>query len=934
MRYKKIVLLSLVTLSLFGCSKESSSSPRTDSTSSKNSEKESSSPISDSTLASDTEKGSSSSDTSSQSTAQWPDSVKEAMNQYLDNRVVPYIDLKATSKKSYMTYWDRESSTLYVQSNHEGISSSIIEEGKDIYEEEGWDVTTSDSSMTATNPDKDLIVTLKSEDGLLSLVIQYDEPFNPEKTDCYPSDILQDMNDSLDNHASDIPYIYLGSINLEGSNSSSGYTISGGLFRDEIIDLASSSITKTNESINNDDNKWSILSKTATNFVARRKAKDGCTLKIEVYSETGKTLPDNQYAKLRITVKSAYTPSTATDWPNGLKSFFTDTADGHSLPYFDLGTDSIWETSSSTFDIAYLAAENTWDDSIVSNAKKACSAEDKNVTEEQYKWKLTEGRSTEDSTKTLTGTKYYSDGCSLTFKLYNTGYISEGDRAKLEIHYEPKYEVPENADWSTNTKTKISKYFNSLDLPYVYLGKTDEIANYNEITKTLEITGNPYFSAILNGAKDTFSKAGWTGKIVTTKATQNGEEYTYKYYEAEKAIDDDTKVKVTVDGTSHSIYYDGGTGGNCIMKVELESTFNPPTGDNASWTKYTYLKGTVADYITENLQGHSIPFIYLNTAKLEPSFSIGEKKLYISGGKWTDSLLSYAKGVLDSDSMWSDVTIDEENKTVSADSTASDGCKMALKVYKTVSGYVELSVVMDFAFIETTSYSDSVNSDITSSLNGHSLPLIQLGSDYLSVIKNDNSIVLSSYVFSSNTLKNAKTVLDNDGYTSFYDSEWSDTVEGTKYPYLVAFKEYEDGIVYLYIHNDSDSTSLEASFHKKPSSMTKTEYTADETAFLNQITDNHASLVPFLYMGEDNYTTSGTKLLGTSYDSYSIIQYYKKLAELGYSDFSLYFTSTTMSFSATHMDEDGNELNIVIKKNQDLRGIYPSLSVTYTKAME
>ena len=347
------------------------------------------------------------------------------------------------------------------------------------------------------------------------------------------------------------------------------------------------------------------------------------------------------------------------------------------------------------------------------------------------------------------------------------------------------------------------------------------------------------------------------------------------------------------------------------------------------------MTGTVADYIIENLQGHTIPFIYLNTDKLEPSFSIGEKKLYISGGKWNDSILDYAKGQLESDSAWNDVTVDEENRVVSATSTATDGCTMTLKVYKTVSGYVELSVEITFAFVSVKSYSDKVNSSISSSLNGHSLPLIQLGSQYLSVIQNDNSIVLSSYVFANNTLKDAKTVLDNDGYTTFYDSQWSDTVDETSYPYLIAFKEYDDGIVYLYLHNDSQSTTLEASFHNKSTSATKTEYTTEETAFLNQITDNHASLVPFLYMGDDSYTTSNTKLIGTSYDSYSIIKYYTKLVDLGYQDISLYISSYSMTFSATYIDTEGNEITIVIKKNQDLRGIYASLDVTYTpKASE
>ncbi len=933
MRYKKIVLLSLVTLSLFGCSKESSSTASNDIDSSKNTViSESSAPITDNETHSDTT--ASTEESSSEAiTASWPDSVVEQMNQYLDNRVVPYIDLRASSKKAYMTYWEREESTLYIQSNHEGISSSIIEDGKTVYEEEGWDVITTDSSMTATNSDKDLIVTLKSEDGLLSLIVKYDEPFDPDKRDQYSSDFITEMNSNMDNHGYEIPYIYLGSINLDGESSGNVYTIYGGIYRDEIIDLASDSITNANESITNEDYKWSILSKTSDNIVARRKTKDGCTLKIEVYPTQGKNQKENRYATMRITYKSSYSPSSVTEWPDELKAYFTDVADGHSLPYFYLGTDSIWETSSSTFDIAYLAEENTWDDTIVSDAKKACTKEDKTVSVEQYKWKLTEGKSEVDGTKTLTGTKYYPDGCSLTFNLYNTGYLTEGDRAILEIHFEPKYEVPEGAGWSSDTQAKITRYFGSLEIPYVYLGKTDEIANYNQTTKTLEITGNPYFSSVLNGAKNTFTEAGWTNSIEITKATQSGVEYTYQSFAAEKSIDDETKVKVTVEGTSHSIYYEGGTGGNCIMRIELLSSFTPPTGEDANWSKYTYLGKTVSSYIEENLQGHTIPFVHLNTDILEPSFSPAEKTLYVSGGKWNDSILSYAKEQFESSS-WTDVSADMENDMVSAKSVASDGCSMTIKVYKTVSGYAELSVAIDFAFITIASYSDSVKESMSNTLNGHTLPLIQLGSNYLNVIENDNSIRLSSYVFSSTTLTDAKQTLDNDGYTTFYDSEWSDTVDGTVYPYLIAFKEYDDGIVYIAIHNDSDSTILEASFHSKLTTESKTEFSSTETTFLNQITDNHAALVPFLYMGENDYTCSGKKIYGTGFDTYSIIQYYSTLTSLGYQTISMYITSTSVSFSAAYTDEEGNEINIIIKKNQDLRGVYASMEVTYTAKTE
>lgn len=934
MKAKKYILLSILSISLMGCSGNSNTNSNAQSKSietSVNSTNSKSNKEDTNKSETITDKASTSKKSETDEESSWPSDIASSMYKHLDKRIIPYIDLKLSYKNGYMLDWNREDSNLSIVSSYRTITSSMIDEAKKNYQNDGWDVKTDDESLIATNEEKDLTVTFFLNEGLLTLNVKFDEKFDSSARDQYDEDLLSNLNNLMDNHGTDIPYIYLGSTNLDGETSDDGtYIIKGGIWNDEILSIAKNAINKVNKSIIDDSDKWTVNTDSEKEYEVKRNLADGCGLKLNITSIKGDRNKNKNYAQLKITYKAKYNPSSETSWNDTIKNFFSNNCDNHSIPYFYLGSNEIEESESSTYSATYLAKDNTWSDLIVTQAKNACTDEDTSIQDENYKWQFKEETKSEDNTKTLKATKNYSDGCSLTFKVSNVGY-NDGDKAKLEIYYEPKYEEGENTSWSNTTKSLMTSYLNTTDIPFVNLGTQDEKAFYNETTKTLEITGGTYYSSVLKGAKTNFTSSNWTNEIKTVEASQNNEAYTYQYFVAEKTIDENTKLKVTVDSTMHSIYFESGSSGKCIMKIELVTTFTPPSDEDANWNKYTYLNQKVSYYINKYLDNHSIPFVYLNTTNLEINFSAGENTLYITGGKWIDELLTYAKSNFENDSTWTDIELDSDNNTLSAKCVEDDGCTLNATFYKTTSGYAELKVKIDFGFINVTSWSTEVENGFKSTLNNHVLPLVQLGSKNPNISISNNFITLSTSAYKDTLLDDAKTILAADGWTTFIDPIKKNVVNNNTYNYLISFKEYSDGIVYLYIYCDANGTTLTASYHSSPSNQTKTDWSDTEKAAINDMTSNQLDLIPFLYMGNNDYTinTSTSKIEGNTLACYSIISYYQKLNTLGYKDISLYIDSSNVNLEATYIDENNNQIFINIKKKQDLRGTYTSLEINY-----
>ncbi len=956
MKKKNILFLSLVSLCLVGCNDKSNSTNKTNTNnnsqvdSSKKSTKpntDSTDKKSDSTIKSDTDKKSDSSNSSSEddiyTKSKWPIDVAKVMYRRLDERFVPYIDLKASRPQALMCDWARVGSitTVSIYSDYSGkLTDSMADEAKTAYENEHWSVTITKDDTTefknvleATNPENDLTIKLSVEKELFTLAIKFNEKFDANRANgTWDDEISTDMDSFLDNHSADIPYIYLGTINP--NSGADVYTpeilaINGGTWNDQILTIAKKAFDNANASISNEENKWTYEDGYYSSVKAKRTLEDGCKLEVEILLTNDEQ--DNEVAKMEILHKAAFIPSSNTEWADEIKNTFSSNFDNHLIPYFYIGSDTVTKDASSydSNSATFYSAHYTWDDKIYDLAMTAINNDNKKYADE-FKWQIVDGENDLYGTRQLKFTKDYDDGCNLSFTLDHYEY---DDNAKIEVKFKPKYQVPDGAKWPD----KAIKYMNENlggVLPYLHLGNiTDESVVWNADTSTLTILGETFYSSLLNGANATYtSDLGWNGGMV------DGDDWgtTYKYFKAEKTVAEiNSKLTLTVDGTYHSSYYDGGIGGYAVLKVVVDTPYTVPSEENAKWEKHTFTNTYDYDdqidstFISDNLDGHEIPYVYLNSKEIKTYFSESNNELVLTGGKWDIAVLDHAKSQFEK-ANWTDVTKDDDNEKVTAKFKASDGCEFEALVHENSNGKIELKISAKFGFVTTTEWSDEIKDAFNTCLNGHSLPLIQVGSKKPTLSTYTGGLSISNNNWKEGLLEETETALNAEGWNYFVTPKASDD----EYDTLNAYKEFTDGIVYFTLNNSTSGLYLQANYFAKPSDQTKTEWSDDEKAFINNMTGGNTTLVPFIYMGNDDYTTStdSSSITGSISDTYSVIKYYESLKTLGYQNLTLEVSAAKFNLSATYTNDKGDKIEIAVDSIYDMNAMsyVTSLTITYT----
>lgn len=946
MKKRNLILLSLISLSLVGCNDTSNTKKSTSyETSEKVSKKDTTSTKKDSTKTSETSKdtttgsitktdeSTSKSTTSDEDDSLWPDVVKATMREYLDNRIIPYINMGVSATKIQAPSWDAASSTLTIMGGTTtALSQTQLNDAKDIYEKALWDVTLESDSMTATNQEGDITVKYYVSDEIIYLSATYKEKFNPSTVSSYPNDLLTDMNANLGNHALDIPFVYLGTKYPVGEAGEGTYTITGGEWNDEIIILATTAFNNANKSISNEENRWTYSSASESgksSFNASIQLQDETKFKISIkevnYSETSSKM----IAKMIITYTPPFNPTTTGNWSNDIQNVFTNSFHNHSIPWFYIGSQAYLNYSSEKV-ATILGTTGTWNDQIFTLAKDACDEENKTITSVDNKWTYSSNDTGSNIGLSIwTYTRTLEDGCLLKFTIENySTNETYGNKALIYVYYTSKYQSPVNADWSTATKANISAHLDNADIPYLYLGTTNETSSWDESTSTLTITGSDFYETIFAGAKSVFtSSLGWDGEIKTiTDTNVFGQEYSWTVFEASKTIDTTigTKLIITVDSAYH---YSNMQAGNCILKIKYDKPFTVPT-DNNEWDD------TTSSFLKTNLAGHTIPWIYLNSSSIYTSYSKWTKVTSLTGGAWDDGILTHANSIL-SKNNFENITLDNDNSYITGSITEDDGCQLSLKVFKDNSSKAKIEIRIVEAWSTTnTSWSSSIENDMKDCLNNNTIPFIQLGSPSLTVANknvNNHYITITSNVWSDTATSDAKAVLDNtEGWNTLmnvYDKSYQDQ--------LNAFKLNSDGsAIYLSLYKTNTGAQLYVAYYKAEtiSSDAKSNWSTKEEAFLTELTEGHSSYVPYLYMGESDYSLDedNNQISGTSYSPISILKYYLKLKSLGYTSFGFKFSSTYSKLMAGYKDSDGNEIYLETDYTYDTNGNkITTLSISY-----
>lgn len=956
MKKKNLLLLSLVALSITACGKNPTSNSTTngnstsvvqsDKTSASTKKSDTSTKKTDTTTTttttSDTETGPKSDDYES---SKWPTSVKDDMLQYLDNTLLPFIDLGITNVKSS---WLSDTTTLQIvgKASTTAITSAEIDAAKKTYEKYGWDVTTDTTSMTATNSAKTITVKYYNNELANVLEAKYDEPFDESKAaSSWPSTIVENMNINLNNHGGDIPYVYLGSVNPTYSWDDAHVTfkITGGKWDDKIPTLAKTAFEAANASIQNADYKWvieeideNIYGKT---FNASIKFSDGTKLAVSIEA------PDFENGK-KAYMNIVYTKpfgGTSTEWPSDITDWEDEYTHNHTIPFFYCGTESddINVTSTNSNTLRFYGEENSWDDRVIDNFKNAINTENTKISTDAEKWVITSKTSDSDESVTVwIATRTFSDGCSLSIQVQKD---SSSNRADVLVTYEQGY-IPTATDWNDDVKESFLDYLDGNTIPYIYLGQDVDWdwADWNNLN-TLTIYGGNYFKALIEGSNKVLSAtSGWTSSVVTKTGTSkyDGSTYTYDVVEAEHIIDATTGKKVNV--TVKAEYYNYNTGeayGRSIVEIVYYKPYIVPT--DPSELQWNYVEGDeycTANQITSFLGGHTLPFVYLNASDVEVITDSSENTIYLTGGLWDDKVLAHALTQISGSTQTTEENDDGETQSiVKATLTETDGCTIDITIHN-VYDQIEYKAVLNEKYNSdsTGSWDSETAAKMSDGLNGKTLPFINLGATHPTVSTGSNFFKIETNVWNDEILTNAVSTINGvDGWVCIKNDFAENEVD--------AFKTFEDGSrVYFKINSLGNGAQLIAYYYaKKETTQTKNAWSDNDKKRILAITGTtEIPNIPFLYMGESDYSStivaSKQFLYGTDYYINGMFEYYQKLVDAGYQKIGFNGSSITFNLTAEYTDANGNVTKLITQYYSygtwSKRYTVSSLIITYTPA--
>lgn len=944
MKKTKLFLLSLIALSLTGCGETISSSD-----SSANTSKSDTSAITDtgsgvdSSVSTDSSSISESASESSgipvddYDSSKWPTDVKDKMIKYLDNTLLPYIDLGVTAT-NVKANWDNDTDTLEVAgaASADALTADAIAAAETTYKTYGWIVTTDDTSMTAKR-DEDGTITVKYYNNGAFNVIEavYHEPYDESKAaTSWPDSIIDEMDTNLHNHGNDVPYVYLGTVNPTFAWDSDHVTfkIYGGQWDDKITAFAKAAFEAANEKITEADNKWIIdeigdgtYGKT---FHAAITFSDGVKLSISIDA------PDTGKKPMMNIVYTQPFGGTSTAWSNYISSFMTSGFHGHSVPFFFCGTESdeLDDNITSEIDgslIRFYGTENTWNDQVFDNVRIALNAENATITNDAEKWTVTTKTQDSDASKTaLVATRTFSDLCTLSVQVQED---STSHRADILIQYEKGYIPADGATWNDWIVSDFEDYLDGYTVPYIYLGNDDPEDDYEswDDVNTLTITGGSYFKALISGANKVFNATtGWTSNIVTKTGTNYaGETYSYDVVEAEYVIDATTgkKLTVTVDASNHNTNTGEGYGSSVLTITYVKPYVVPTDPEELKWDE------NASNNITANFSGHTLPFVYLGASVVDVIYDEYTNTIYITGGVYDDKVLAHALTQLSGSTQSTD---DDGNACVKATIAESDGCSIEIMVHKDYYGMIEYKATLTEVYTADatkTAWDDDTLEVMKTVLGGNVLPYFDIGAKHFTAeAAGTTTFKLTSHVFNEAILTDALSNDGVDGWSFIKNSYYDNEVEG--------FKTFDDGSTVTVKVVENDGLNIFAYYHAKTEiAKTKSAWSDNDKAKILTITGTtDIPNIPFLYMGESDYAVSSNSLTGNVYDITTAIDYFNVLKDAGYQVVCFRPSTNQFNITAEYTDADGNVTKLVTsyssKYSYGKITVSMKLTITYTAA--
>ena len=760
-------------------------------------------------------------------TAAWPQKVKTFLMENLGGQLIPYVNLGKSTSLEYEIVepsYDNDYEVYHLEiSGTVEYSTTLANTFQQDYTASGYTVTGTSTKKVAKNAAANLTVSLVNDTDLGAAVLHvaYDEPYDASKRTTYPSEVQSEFSTIFGSHASDIPLVYLGTTTPTyeetTSGNSTGVIVKGRKWNDLI--LTDTKTTLTNAGFDTSTSTTSVIIGTKT-------FSDQYEMTITI--EKGSSYNTGNYPKRTITRKEPFDASGFTAWPQDILDRVDDFYDGHTLPVIYLGTTSPIVSYQSQSLGEFDVKGGAWDARIRSLALTSLSTT----------YGYTEDTAAEASsyhTDVLIRTKTETDGCKLRIELYN----SNGS-ALVEFHCVAGFGDPSSqTDWSQDVKDAFDTYCNGIYPPFIYLGKSVSVS-YLCSQNRVELNGQTWDDVARSNALTVLTAKGWTEDTAAE---------TSSYYDniliRNSPVDETNYVKWQI-----KLYkYNG--------KVDCEFIRSAAYNKNNTDTSYPQ---DVLDDISDNLNGETLPYVYLGTNAPTTSWSSYSSQLTITGEAWDNEIITKAKTAY-SAAGWTE----ETGATTEAVTFTKKDDKgyFSATFGKNYSDKPKIEVSY-IPWTTETDYTDAVKTELSTYRNNvTTLPFVFLGDDTaLTTTKKDGAIVISG-----NIKKN--TALEKLFIKAYTDAGWTadSTISSGKCRTLE-----KDGYTFTATFNNNTYTSsggyvaditVKSISPYNFSDLASRSYSDDEKTLIKSALGNNR--IPLLYLG----TKTPTIAQGTYSSSYS-----------------------------------------------------------------
>lgn len=807
MKKINLLILPLIALSMVGCNRTANSSiSSNDPISEKASETSSSAPKESSSSApkessSSAPKESATSSSSSSSTVDvyslgWSRDVTDKMLKYLNNTVLPYVNLGKSSyvEASWTVSYDNYGA-LEIAGTAEWDSTATPAVLTAAYT--GWTITKNDTGgFKATDSTGKVHVEIGpkstssySPDETLTIKATCDEDYDKTVATAWDADVTQVFTD---NFGAVAPFVYLGTKfpTAEFNSYYNKVTVTGGKWNSQVLTDAVTTLNAAGYDVSKSGNVVTATGKISAD------SSDTFTITI---SKTGYSA---EKITMEVVLTEAWDPTAQTAWPTTVSTEIATDMDGHDIPYLYLGTKNpsvYYYTSYTELDIRGV------DDNITDEKLQEIFT----LSETAFAdWtKVTDARTSSD-TKQIIYSKKFDDNCTIKVIIkesYSYGVV-------MECYLLQGITVPEGVEaWTDATKTLMTSKFGYV-LPYAYLNTTTELASWDEDTSTMTITGGAWVNSqgilvgeVYSAIKNSDGNAVWT----VGDADSSGV----------------VKIEGTIDGTRYKITVQDNNG-NVEMTIVYIPKYNPDA--------YSEWDDGVKNQFNTYFDGHILPYVYLRSNNCSTYYSSYSNYLQITGGEWDEAMITAMKAAYKEEDGWT-VVSDVAATTGNAGSyrvkkTFEDGCtfEVLLNRYSSYTTKAEMLIWLTQGYVEgenqPTEWSSAASGEI-SKCSGLDLPYVYLAAKAPAVSYSSGGgyYYYSGYVsfvggtWDKRILTGAMTSLTNGGYTMY-------ETEGNYGKMLIGYKENTASNVFIsvYVTQNSDGKACMTAYVSPLQTISKT----------------------------------------------------------------------------------------------------------------